>query len=51
MLSIIDVPQSVITGVYKQAEQGKVCQDLLHQLLKDDFYYKSPPKSTGREAC
>lgn len=34
-----------------QAEQGKVCQDLLHQLLKDDFYYKSPPKSTGREVC
>ncbi|XP_065916829.1 anhydro-N-acetylmuramic acid kinase-like [Dysidea avara] len=33
----------------EHAKRGKVCQDLLQQFLKDDYYSKPPPKSTGRE--
>ena len=31
------------------AEQGKINQDLLKQLLSDDYFALSSPKSTGRE--
>ncbi len=33
----------------KIAAQGKVDQQFLNELLKEDYYKKLPPKSTGRE--
>lgn len=32
------------------ASTGKVCDDLLQNLVKDSYIHASPPKSTGREA-
>ncbi|SEQ68639.1 anhydro-N-acetylmuramic acid kinase [Piscibacillus halophilus] len=33
----------------KLASEGEIDYDWLNQLLKNPYYYKSPPKSTGRE--
>ena len=31
------------------AASGKICEDWLNHLLKDEYYYLEPPKTTGRE--
>ncbi|UFJ40829.1 anhydro-N-acetylmuramic acid kinase [Brevibacillus humidisoli] len=31
------------------ASAGRVCEELLHQFLQDEYYQMPPPKSTGRE--
>ena len=33
----------------KFAAQGKICENWLNCLLEDEYYYKEPPKTTGRE--
>ena len=31
------------------AASGEICEDWLNYLLKDEYYYLEPPKTTGRE--
>jgi anhydro-N-acetylmuramic acid kinase len=31
------------------AARGEVCRDMLNELLKEGYFHKEPPKSTGRE--
>src|SRR5574344_1984763 len=33
----------------KIASEGKVCDSWLNLLCEDEYYYKNPPKTTGRE--
>lgn len=33
----------------KYAAQGEICENWLNCLLEDEYYYKEPPKTTGRE--
>ena len=40
---------TLLHSLSSQALSGNVSKDLLNQMLKDDYIYKTPPKSTGRE--
>ena len=46
---LCSVSHALVHSLPSQALSGNVSNDLLNQMLKDEYIHKTPPKSTGRE--